>query len=200
MIAGLVKLKGMNLLSRILIARGQFSWLRDAKRLPAMIPVVEKFGGRPFMNQLYHLLVATNLPALLHYEDRNSMAHSIEARIPFLDHRLVESVFSLPLGQIMRNGVTKVVLRNAMGGIIPARIQGRMDKMGFGTPEDMWFRTTLREWIREIIQSRSFQERGYFNPRRVEEAFDLHCAGRKNISFIIWRWVNLELWSRRFID
>lgn len=152
------------------------------------------------MNRLYHLMTEISLPALLHYEDRNSMAHSIEARVPFLDHRLVEFVFSLPLDQIVRNGVTKVVLRNAMNGILPERVRERMDKIGFQTPEDAWFRTVLRDWIKSIIRSRSFLDRGYLSPRRVEDEFALHCAGKKNSSFVIWRWVNLELWFRRFID
>ncbi len=199
LVAGLVKAERRNLLSRAL-GRRRFPWLRDVRRVQTMPPMRSKFRKSLFMNRLHHLLVATSLPALLHYEDRNSMAHSIEARIPFLDHRLVEFVFSLPLDQIMRNGVTKVVLRNAMDGILPQKVQGRMDKIGFGTPEDIWFRTELRSWIKAIIGSEKFQKRGYLNPRRAEEEFNLHCEGKKNISFIIWRWVNLELWFRMFMD
>jgi len=200
LIAGLVERERMNPLPRILLAHRGLSRLLTVEGGAARAPVSQKFGRRPFLNRLHHLLTTASLPALLHYEDRNSMAHSIEARIPFLDHRLVEFVFSLPLGQFIRNGVTKVVLRNAMAEIIPVKIQGRMDKMGFGTPEDIWFRTTLRDWVNGIIRSRSFRERGYLNPFRVGEEFDLHCTGKKNISFTIWRWVNLELWFRKFID
>jgi asparagine synthase (glutamine-hydrolysing) len=195
-----VKTERINRISRPLIARKRFSWLRDQKHLSAMIPASERFPGRPFLNRLYHLMVGISLPALLHYEDRNSMAHSIEARVPFLDHRLVEFVFSLPPAQILRNGVTKVILRDAMDGILPTNVRNRMDKMGFETPQDIWFRSHLRDWIHNILRSRTFQERDYLHPSQIEEEFDLHCAGKKNISFTIWRWVNLELWFRRFID
>ena len=72
------------------------------------------------------------------------MAFSLETRLPFLDYRLVEFVFGLPVDQKIRAGVTKIILRNAMKGVLPEEIRGRMDKMGFMTPEAVWFRTTLR--------------------------------------------------------
>ena len=75
-----------------------------------------------------------------------------------------------------------------------------MDKMGFVTPEDIWFRTILRNQIYQIISSKSFAERGYFDVKKVKKSFNEHCEGKKNISFTIWRWVNLELWFRTFID
>jgi len=140
------------------------------------------------------------LPGLLHYEDRNSMAFSLETRLPFLDYRLVEYIFSLPAEQKLKDGVTKVILRDAMKGTLPDEIRNRMDKMGFGTPEDIWFRTVLKNQINEIINSKSFAERGYFDIYKVRKAFDKHCEGKTNLSFMIWRWVNLELWFRTFVD
>jgi len=151
-------------------------------------------------NYLYQSFRFTVLPGLLHYEDRNSMAFSLEARLPFLDYRLVEFSFSLPARLKMDGGVTKVVLREAMKGTLPERVRNRMDKIGFATPEETWFRTGLREWIWKIISSKSFAERECFDVRRVNDAFDNHCRGKVNISSIIWRWVNLELWFRTFID
>lgn len=151
-------------------------------------------------NYLYQIFRSTALPGLLHYEDRNSMAFSVETRLPFLDYRLVEYVFSLPIGQKIKEGTTKVVLRNAMKNILPEEIRNRRDKMGFVTPEDIWFRTILKDQVYEIISSRSFSNRGYFVIGEVKKAFDKHCAGKINISPMIWRWVNLELWLRRFID
>jgi asparagine synthase (glutamine-hydrolysing) len=128
------------------------------------------------------------------------MAFSLETRLPFLDYRLVEFIFGLPFEQKIEGGVTKIILRNAMKGILPEEIRNRMDKMGFVTPEDIWFRTVLRNQIYEIISSKSFAERGYFDVDKVQEAFKEHCEGKRNISFIIWRWVNLELWMRTFLD
>ncbi len=153
-----------------------------------------------FLEELYQSLMAVRLPALLHYEDRNSMAHSIEARVPFLDYRLVEFVFSLPMDQFIQGGMTKVVLRKAMDGILPEKIRARKDKIGFATPEEIWFRTSLRVHINDILCSRSFEERIYFNVKEVKKAFKGHCEGRMNMSSTIWRLVNLELWLRTFID
>ena len=151
-------------------------------------------------NYLYQAFRFVALPGLLHYEDRNSMAFSLEARLPFLDFRLVEYLFSLPPEQKIGKGVSKVVLRNAMKGILPEEVRNRKDKMGFATPEDIWFRTVLKNTINGIINSKSFSERGFFDMDKVKKAFDKHCEGKINISFMIWRWVNLEMWFKTFID
>jgi asparagine synthase (glutamine-hydrolysing) len=151
-------------------------------------------------NYLYQIFRFLVLPGLLHYEDRNSMAFSIETRLPFLDYQLVEYIFSLPPDQKIKDGVTKVVLRNAMKGTLPEEVRNRKDKMGFVTPEDIWFRTDLKERIEQILDSKEFAERDYFNIPKVKEAFIDHCDGKKNISSTIWRWVNLELWMRTFFD
>jgi asparagine synthase (glutamine-hydrolysing) len=158
-----------------------------------------KFGDA-LNNYLYQAFLFVALPGLLRYEDRNSMAFSLETRLPFLDFRLVEYLFSLPPSQKIREGVNKVVLRNAMKGILPEAIRNRTDKMGFAIPEDIWFRTVLRKPIHEMIHSKSFAERGYFNVEQVKKAFDQHCQGKTNIHFTIWRWINLEMWFRAFID
>jgi asparagine synthase (glutamine-hydrolysing) len=170
----------------------QNHWLRP-------FPRVNKFEDA-LSNYLYEAFRFVALPGLLHYEDRNSMAFSLETRLPFLDFRLVEYLFSLPPSQKIGQGSNKVVLRNAMKGILPEAIRNRTDKMGFATPEDIWFRTVLRKPIHEMIHSKSFAERGYFNVDQVEKAFADHCQGKTNIHFTIWRWVNLEMWFRVFID
>ena len=121
-------------------------------------------------------------------------------RVPFLDYRIVEFMFSLQDNQKINNGVTKKVLRNAMKGVLPEEVRKRMDKMGFVTPEDIWFRTVLKDKILEIINSKSFEDRGYFNIKKIKKEFYAHCKAKKNISYTIWRWINLELWLRMFID
>ncbi|MEM2929172.1 MAG: asparagine synthase (glutamine-hydrolyzing) [Nitrososphaerota archaeon] len=151
-------------------------------------------------NQLYNYLMIFSLPALLHYEDRNSMAHSIEARVPFLDYRLVELIFSLPIKEIINNGFTKYILRKAMQGILPESIRMRRDKMGFVTPEDIWFKTVLKNFVNDIINSKSFSERIYFDVKKVKAAYKNHCEQKINISATIWRWINLEIWLKTFID
>lgn len=151
-------------------------------------------------NYLYHIFRSTALPSLLHYEDRNSMAYSIETRLPFLDYRLVEFVFGLPMEFKIREGVTKIILRRSMEGILPEEVRNRMDKMGFVTPEANWFKTTLRDPICEIFDSKSFSERGIFNIANVHKAFQDHCNGKVDNHSMIWRCVNLELWLRTFVD
>jgi len=151
-------------------------------------------------NYLYHIFRSTVLPGLLHYEDRNSMAYSIETRLPFLDYRLVEFVFSLPTEFKIKEGVTKIILRIAMHGILPEEVRNRMDKIGFATPEADWFKTALRDPIHEIFNSKSFSERGIFNISHVHKAFQDHCNGKRDNQSMIWRCVNLELWLRTFVD
>jgi asparagine synthase (glutamine-hydrolysing) len=149
---------------------------------------------------LYRSLMTIGLPALLRYEDRNSMAWSIESRVPFLDYRLVEFAFELPLNQKIRRGTTKFILRNAMNGLIPESIAKRQDKIGFSTPQDEWFRTDMREVVLEIIDSASFRQRPFFDTINVKEEFESHQRRQRNVSSAIWRWLNLELWLRMFID
>ena len=180
---------------------GRMGWAEEGfrKKYSRHFPKPVKFTG-DLNNYLYHIFRFMSLPGLLHYEDRNSMAFSVEARLPFLDYRLIEYIFSLPMEQKLKEGVTKVILRNAMKGALPEEVRNRMDKMGFATPEDLWFRKILREDVSEIVGSKSFAERGYFDVRKVQEGFEDHCKGRINIGSLIWKWVNLELWLRIFID
>jgi asparagine synthase (glutamine-hydrolysing) len=180
---------------------GEMDWVEKGfkKRYLRNFPMARKFKD-DLNNYLYQIFRTTILPGLLRYEDRNSMAFSLETRLPLLDYRLIEFVFSLPAEQKIQGGVTKVILRNAMQGVLPEEIRNRMDKMGFVTPEDVWFRTLLRGPIENILHSRSFAERGYFDVNRIKRAFLMHCEGKKHLSATIWRWVNLELWFRHFID
>jgi asparagine synthase (glutamine-hydrolysing) len=106
-------------------------------------------------------MTQTNLPALLRYEDKNSMAFSVEARVPFLDHQLVEYGFSLPVAQKLKNGWTKRVLRNSMRGVVPEKVLRRRDKIAFATPQATWLKE-LRGEIEEIFTSCEFLGRKYF--------------------------------------
>jgi asparagine synthase (glutamine-hydrolysing) len=153
----------------------------------------------PFDNLLYANLTQLSLPQLLHYEDRNSMAHSIEARVPFLDHHLVEYAFALPASQKIKNGLTKAALRTTFQGILPETICMRTDKMGFVTPERVWLANHLYEWIKDILHSPSFQNRS-FNSPEISNAFDAHAQGKIDLTQLAWRWVNLELWLRQLME
>jgi len=169
------------------------------KLLTVSVPPVDRYGGG-LAAILYRELVSTNLPALLHYEDRNAMAFSIESRVPYLDYRFVEYVSALPLNQKIRNGVTKLALRNAIRGIVPESIRCRMDKMGFVTPEEVWMKEDLRPFVLEIFSSPAFSGRKYWNADAVITSYIAFLEGRLRYSPEIWRIVCTELWLRTFFD
>ena len=141
------------------------------------------------------------LEHLLHWEDLNSMNFSIESRVPFLDHNLVEATLSTPSSQKIYNGETKIILRNALNTILPSKIYMRKDKKGFTSPRDKWFReNNFISLIMDLINSNSFKSRGYFNNNIASKQFKLHLDGKINASKEIWKWINLELWFREYID
>jgi asparagine synthase (glutamine-hydrolysing) len=156
--------------------------------------------GDLFEDNLYDSLTSTSLPALLRYEDRNSMAHSVEARVPFLDYRLVEFIAGLPIEMKIKNATTKVVLRKAMKGILPEEVRQRRDKMGFVTPEKTWFKAELGKILEELINSPTFSQRGYLDVKSIKLMLDEHKAGKRDITYIGSRWLSLELWFQKFID
>ena len=141
------------------------------------------------------------LEHLLKWEDRNSMWFSLEARVPFLDHRLVERTLASPTDVIINRGTTKYILREAMKGTLPDKIRARRDKIGFGTPQDSWFRSgKLTALAANIVNSGSFRERGIIDPAVAKTLLQKHLTGSVDVSKEIWKWINLELWFREFID
>lgn len=169
-------------------------WEKESEYLTK---VVEK--GELKTALITHVLY--KLEELLKWEDRNSMAFSIETRLPFLDFRLVQFAMSLPSSYLIREGKTKAILREAMKDYVDEEILERTDKIGFETPEDQWLRQSpIKEYVEDIIGSDSFKSRSYFDADAVKRNFDLHLAGKKNASMKIWQCVFLELWLRVFID
>ncbi len=160
---------------------------------------IDRYGGS-LPEVLHRELTSTNLPALLHYEDRNAMAFSIESRVPYLDVRLAEYIASLPLDRKIRNGITKIALRNAVKGIIPESIRCRMDKMGFVTPEEIWMKETLRPFILSVLGSERFRARPYWNADAVLKDYQAFLDGRSVYSPELWRIVCTELWLVKFFD
>jgi asparagine synthase (glutamine-hydrolysing) len=150
--------------------------------------------------QLHVLLTRRGLPELLRYEDRNSMAHSLEARVPLLDHRLVELAFSLPGDELIRRGETKSVLRRALADLLPPEVANRRDKLGFVTPEGRFLRGALGELAADTFASRSFRERGFVDAKAASNRLARHRGGDVNAGMELWRALNLELWARRFLD
>jgi asparagine synthase (glutamine-hydrolysing) len=163
------------------------------------IPRVSRYTGS-LGEVLKRELQATNLPALLHWEDRSSMAFSIESRVPYLDHRVVEFLAGLPLRQKIRHGVTKYILRRAIKGVVPEAIRCRMDKMGFVTPEEAWMKEGLRPFVQDVLTSPSFRARKYWDADRVLESFTGFAEGRSAYSPELFRIVCAELWLRMMFD
>jgi len=172
-------------------------YVRTARGIRAPEPPdgFDRLTGR-----LYELFTVSSLPALLRYEDRNSMAFSVEARLPFMDYRLVSYVFSLPASQKINDGWTKYVLRNATRGVIPESIRTRTDKIGFAVPEGEWFRREMLPFIRDIFDSRTARNRGLYDVPRLLELVDANAAGKVDAGRAVWRALNCELWFRRFVD
>jgi asparagine synthase (glutamine-hydrolysing) len=98
-----------------------------------------------------HFTFFSSLPKYLHWEDRDSMVHSVEAQVPFLDHRLVEFVYNLPNDFLKNDGISKRIMRHAMSDILPERTIKRYDKMGFSTPEEIWVKKEYPELFRNKI-------------------------------------------------
>lgn len=141
------------------------------------------------------------LEHLLKWDDRNSMWFSIESRTPFLDYRLVEYLLKTEDSAKIKDGYTKSILRSSMKGMLPDMIRLRADKVGFATPENMWFtEDRFRSLIDSILQSDSFRNRGIINPEKARDLYARHSQGKINIAKDIWKWINLEMWYREYID
>lgn len=161
-------------------------------------------GGRiplgRFNTYTWNLLTSESLPALLRYEDRNSMAFSIEARVPFLDRALVDLALSMPADEKIVGGRLKAPLREAAQGLVPDEIINRRDKIGFAAPTAEWMRGDLAPWWREAVTSKAFRERGCFNNKGVERLVSRFERGENAVAILIWRMAVVEHWARQFLD
>lgn len=142
------------------------------------------------------LLSGAHLQMLLHWEDRNSMAHSIESRVPFLDYRLVEFVTGLPDRYKIRQSLTKAVLRESMSGLVPAEVLSRRDKMGFVTPEEVWVKQEGTDEFRRALHEALAVVRGV--TPAASALLENVVAGRRDYDSAIWRIICLGVWMRRF--
>lgn len=189
------------------LGKGIASWLMDEQALAElefffMLPHVAVRQRAPFRlgsdgrdkvdNFLYHLVFHTELPSLLHYEDRNSMAFSIESRVPFLDHRLVEYAFSLPTAYKAHQGITKYVLREALKDVLPEQVYARKDKKGFVSPgEVQWLRGPLRHLL-EI----PLQEIAGIDMKKAAKVLEQYKQGDNTHAKLVWRLALLNYWLR----
>jgi len=131
--------------------------------------------------------------------DIASMAASLEARSPFLDHRVMEFAASLPANYKLRGITTKYLLKKALKGLVPEENLTRA-KMGFGVPIGHWFRNRLKVFLKDAILCGRSLARGYFNPQMVRHLVDEHTSERRDYSHQLWTLLMLELWHKEFID
>ncbi|MEW6263509.1 MAG: asparagine synthase (glutamine-hydrolyzing) [Thermodesulfobacteriota bacterium] len=161
-------------------------------------PCREDIYPNRLANRLYHELRFETLPAVLKADDRVTMAHSLESRHPFLDHRLVEFMFSLPNVHKIRHGLGKYVQRQALAGLIPEEVRLRKEKVGFNAPSERWFREEIRTPFLEAINSVGIFRRGFLNHKAFEGLFAEHLAGRANHYQFLWQVLNLSLWWEEY--
>jgi asparagine synthase (glutamine-hydrolysing) len=181
------------------------SALGPAPVLPPPLPHARGFAERSVLHgYLYSLLCGSSLSTILRYEDRNSMAASVEARAPFLDHRVVEHCLGRPPEELVQNGLPKALLRRALGSRLPPIVAARRDKVGFAAPEARWLRGPLEPLVLDLLHSQTMRQRGLYDcdallrmlrttaawpagamsPRSSEQSYDL------------WKALNTELWLR----
>ncbi len=139
-----------------------------------------------------------NLQMLLHWEDRNSMAHCIESRVPFLDHRLVELNIALGSEHKIAGAETKVILRRAMKNTMPRKITERQDKLGFATPEEVWFKSVLRKQVEEGVDDTLKLYPDLLNAQGTRALVKDMLDGNASFNFVPWRIVSLGIWGRVF--
>lgn len=156
----------------------------------------------PLKRFLYESLTQAHLPLYLRVEDRNSMAHSLESRLPMLDHRLAEFVFSCPSDLFMKGGRNKYLLRESMKGILPEAVRSRATKYGFPVPEVAWLYDRFRGEMEDILNSRQFAERGIFDVERLKARYGAEVkmwrdgANMDSRRGFWFRLACLELWFR----
>jgi asparagine synthase (glutamine-hydrolysing) len=131
--------------------------------------------------------------------DIASMAHSLEARSPFLDHEFMEFAATIPADLKIRGGTKKYILKRALADLLPKDILHR-PKMGFGVPIDHWLRHELREMVHDTLLAPRALARGYFRPEVVQRFLDEHVRGKANWHYLLWNLLMLELWHRTYVD
>ena len=148
-------------------------------------------------NYLAQVFTRFSIPHLTHYDDRNAMAFAVEGRMPFLDHRLVDLLFTVEYDALFRDGVTKRVLRESFADLLPPIVRARRDKVGFHTPLGAWLRAD-GEWVAEFMTEERMCHLGVLDPRRYRLQLARLRAGNNAPELEVWRGLILHLWAERF--
>ena len=166
-------------------------------QLFAQLPEAEYHADQRLETTQHHAITCDPLPTFLRVEDRNSMAHSVEARLPFMDYRLVLYNLGLPVHWRMNGPWNKHVLREAMRGKIPEAVRARRDKMGWPVPDQRWFAERVRTYLLELLDSQAMRERGIYNLATIRADLE-RCDAT---TFPRWRQaldiVQFETWTQK---
>ncbi|HNT52301.1 MAG TPA: asparagine synthase (glutamine-hydrolyzing) [Candidatus Syntrophosphaera sp.] len=169
---------------------------QDNLQEPILARIADLPGDR-LANFLYNMVYTTSLPTLLHWEDRMSMAASIESRVPFLDHELAEFAFTLPASYKIHAAQGKRIHRAALRSIVPQEISGRRDKAVFGSPfHQLWMRGELRHNWTGLFASAAFRQRGIWNLPRIQAEWSKYLKGDLAQAEMLFNIYALETWFR----
>ena len=189
------------LIDRSADAQNEFDWsLLDMERVHeayrSVFNNIRNVRHESYFDSMTHFDFKCLLPALLHVEDRMSMAHGLESRVPFLDHPLIEFLATVPADVKFRGGQMKHLLKRSYSDVIPKEILNRRDKMGFPVPLSDWFSEELRDFVNDLFRSKAAQDRPFINAKAILGGLD----GTAKFSRKLWGLVSLELWHRSFHD
>lgn len=170
------------------------NWLKNSEPVS-----IHSHSAKSLQENLLRQLNGEPLPALLRYEDHNSMAWSVESRTPFMDYRLVEFNLGLPERFVYRNGVRKAILRTAMQDVLPPAISARKDKMGFVTPEEIWLKGEGKEWFMNHIDYTCKVFGHIIDEPRFRTHLNNIFSGSEPFSFMPWRVAALGIWHKNLM-
>lgn len=156
----------------------------------------QNVGKESYFDKMTHFDFKTLLPALLHVEDRMSMAHGLESRVPLLDHPLVEFAATIPANTKFKAGEMKHILLQVAKGLLPSCITERKDKMGFPTPFAEWLRGSLKDYVMDVFAVGSARNRDYIDSGRIRDRFLVESRFGRSV----WGLFCLELWHQEFHD
>ena len=178
----------------------------DYFNVRGFVPLMDCTFSSYLKNRAFHDIFRETAPCCLRAEDRQTAAFGLQHFDPFFDYRLIEFMFRVPGSLKIRDGVTKILLREATKGLLPEETRTRIKKTGWNAPAHVWFSGTALDTVRDMVASRVFRERGIYNVSEVDRLIDEHQrivndpAPRENHMMFLWQLVNLELWLRSVDD